>query len=77
MNASPDEAFSLEYFRISFSVFNLLSPLQVKEWQQQLLQQLGSETCERLRRRGQRKAQVQRAKVKPALTVPAKENAYT
>ena len=34
---------------------HLGSSLQVKEWQEQLLQQLGAETCERLRQRGARK----------------------
>ena len=36
---------------------------QVKEWQQQLLQQLGAETCELLRKRGLKKAQAAKSRV--------------
>lgn len=46
-----------------------LAPQQVKEWQQQLLQQLGAETCERLRQRGVRKMGQEKRKVKVAKEV--------
>lgn len=45
------------------------SSWQVKEWQQQLLQQLGAETCERLRQRGVRRMGQEKRKVKVAKEV--------
>ncbi|CAL1168429.1 unnamed protein product [Cladocopium goreaui] len=60
-----DEAIDMENRKTLMNA----SPEEVKEWQQQLLQQLGAETCERLRQRGVRKMGQEKRKVKVAKEV--------
>lgn len=60
-----DEAIDLENRKTLMNA----SREEVKEWQQQLLQQLGAETCERLRQRGARKMGQEKRTVKVAKEV--------
>ncbi|CAK9005833.1 Hypothetical protein (Fragment) [Durusdinium trenchii] len=70
MNTSPEEAVVGGRGEIDRLVGPRLRGLstssEVKEWQQQLLQHLGAETCELLRKRGQRKLKAKMPKT-PAL----------
>ena len=66
MNASPEEAgFDVMVFTGAASEW-----CQVKAWQEQLFQQLGAETCEFLRKRGEKKMVKEKRKSKVEKKTP-------